>query len=114
MIGLEPVNRHHNLQIGHRGPRWLERSKGTGDQLHEDTLLQQSRDDSLDLAIPDEGISPDERGMQRPQLGDQGQDALDEFIAAQVVELSQCECPAQVRVLVRVTSGTAERALPSD
>jgi hypothetical protein len=46
--------------------------------------------------------------------GDESEDAIDELVAAGVVQLPECDAPTEMPLFIRITPGTVQRALPRD
>jgi hypothetical protein len=62
--------------------------------------------------MADHRFPADQRDVQGPVLAHETQNAIDQLISAEVIELAQSDSAAEVRIAVGVASGTAQRAFP--
>ena len=69
---------------------------------------------AAELFVADERFAADERNVNGLVLADEIDDAVDESVAVEIVELSKSGFAAEVRVAVGVTAGTGERTFASD
>jgi hypothetical protein len=76
--------------------------------------VDQERHERFQLSKSHEGLAADDRKMQRAMARDDIEDAVDELLALEVGELPQHDVAAEMRVAVRVASGTPERTFAGD
>ena len=87
---------------------------GAGDHERENIHAAENRENAAEFLVTDERLAADKRNVNRLVLADEIDDAIDESVAAKIVELPKSGFAAEVRVAIGVTAGTGERALASD
>jgi hypothetical protein len=68
-------------------------------------------DECLQFAVPHHGIAAYERNVQRLVLVDDGENAGDEFLAAEIGEFAQPNGTSQVSLIEGIAARAAQRAL---
>ena len=110
----QAVNRDGNADAGKLHPFDGDGDHGAGDDQGENIHAAENRENAAEFLVADEGLAADERNMNRLVLADKIDYAVDESVAAEVVELSKSGFAAEVRIAIGVTAGTGERTFASD
>src|SRR4051794_39701703 len=76
--------------------------------------IKQLRDHSLQLTVANQRIAADQGKMQRFKAVDQFQNTVDQCLTFAIMQVAQHGSTAQMCVIIRITSGTAERTLAGD
>lgn len=87
---------------------------GAGDDEGENIHAAEDGENAAELFVADERFAADEGNVNRFVLADEIDDAIDESVAMEVVELAESGFAAEVRITVRVTARAGERAFASD
>ena len=69
VLGLQSVDRDHELQVRQRGPRYRDRAERAGHNLNV-TTRDQLRQQDLEFTVSDEGVPSDNRQVERVMLSD--------------------------------------------
>ncbi len=84
------------------------------DYQRENVHTAKNRENAAEFLVTDEWFAADQRNVDRLVLADEIDDAIDESIAAKIVELAKRGFAAEMRVTVSVTARTGERTFTSD
>jgi len=114
VFGLQSVNGNNDVEARHVSPSGAQGAEGAGDDLHVDSTSEQLGNERLKLAIANQRIAADERQMQRLETINDFEDAVNESLAAAIVQLAQRLSAAQMRRVVSVTAWTSQRTFPRD
>ena len=114
VLGLQSVDRDHDLQPPQPDPFLRNRAHGARDDLRVDAALGHPRQNLVQLAIADQRLAAHDRHVQRPIPVEQREHAVDELLALEILQLAQLDVAAEVIVAVRVAARTRERALASN
>ena len=87
---------------------------GAGDDERENIHAAENWENAAEFLVTDEGLAADERNVNGLVLADEIDDAIDESVAAEIVELAKRRFAAEVRFAVGVTARAGERAFSSD
>ena len=87
---------------------------GARHNQRENIHAAQDRENAAQFLVADERLAADQRNVNRLVLADEIDDAVDESVAAQVIQLAKSGFAAEVRVAVSVAAGACERAFARD
>ena len=87
---------------------------GAGDDERENIHAAENRENAAEFLVADERLAADQRNVNRFVFADEIDDAVDESVAAKIVELPKSGFAAEMRVAIGVTAGTGERTFASD
>jgi len=87
---------------------------GAGDHQRENIHAAENRENAAEFFVTNERFAANQGNVNRLVLADEIDDAVDESVAAKIVELPKSGFAAEVRIAVGVTAGAGERALASD
>jgi hypothetical protein len=79
-----------------------------------DAAARQNRQQRVELFVADEGLTADDRQMQRTMLVDEREDTVDQLLPFEIADLPQRQLTAQMIVAVGVAAGTSQRTLTRD
>lgn len=85
-----------------------------GDHERKNIHAAQDREDAAEFFMADERFAADKRNMNGLVLADKIDDAVDECVAMEIIELTKRSLAAEVRIAVSVAAGTGERTFASD
>jgi len=114
MLGLQPVNRDDDLQLGYVSPRGRNRPHGARNHLRVHAHPGHLRQQDIELTEPHERLAADDREVDRTVHLHGPQHAVDEGLTFEVREIAEHHAAAEVCVVVRVASWTTERTLAGD
>src|SRR6478735_6256090 len=114
VLGLEAVDRDHELQPAQLGPFDGDRAYRAGHELGVDAAIGETRQDFVQLPKAHERLTADDREMQGFVFVDQGEEAIDELLALEVAHLPKRDAAAEVFVAVCIAPRAPQRALASD
>lgn len=114
MVLGKAVNRDCDADAPKLHPLGGNGDDSAGDHERENIHSAQNGKDAAEFFVADERLTADERNVNWFVLADEIDDAVDESVAAEIVELSKGRFAAEMRVAIGVTAGTGERALASD
>lgn len=87
---------------------------GASDHERKNIHAAEYRKNAAEFFVADERLAADERNVNRFVLADEIDDAVDESVAAEIVELSKSGFAAEMRIAIGITAGTSERTFASD
>jgi hypothetical protein len=106
VLGLQSVDRYHDIQMWQCRPASRKGTKGAGHNLHVDSTIEQKRDQDLQFAIPNQRIASDDRQMQGPQAVDYLKHTIGEFLSLAIVQAAQCYAASEMSVINGATANT--------
>jgi len=114
MISLQTVDRNANIDFLQSCPSTMDGTESARYDLNMDAPRDQQRHHCLDLAVPHQRVASDEGEVQRTDAVNDLEYPIDECLPLVVAKTSQGGTTAQVSVIVRIATGTPERAFSSD
>jgi hypothetical protein len=108
VLGLQPIDRNHDVQMFQLRPTSCKRAKGAGHHLYVDSPSQQLRNHQLQFAIPNQGVASDDRKMQGTYAVYQFKYTVYEFLPFAIVQAAQSGPSTQMSVVVRITAWTLQ------
>ena len=110
----QPVNRDGHADARQLHPLRRDGNHGAGDDERENIHAAQRGKDAAEFAVADERFAADKRNVNRLVLAHETQHAVDERVAAQIVELAERGFAAEVRIAVGITARAGERTFARD
>ena len=110
---MEAVDGNGHTHERERCPRKRDRSERAGYDLNMNATVDKLRQESVDLAVANQGITANDREVERLVSVDQLEDPSYQFLAFEVGQATQVR-RAQVVIFVSVTTGAAQRAFTGD
>jgi hypothetical protein len=108
------VNRDCDADARELHPFDRDGDHGAGDDERKNIHAAQNRKNAAELFVPHERFSADERNVNRFVLADEIDDAIDESVAMEIVELAKRGFAAEVQVAVGIAARAGERTFASD
>jgi hypothetical protein len=110
----QAVNRDGDADTRELHPLDGNGNHGAGDDERENTHAAQNRENAAEFLVTDERFAAYKRNVNGLVFADEIDYAVDESVAAKIVELSKSGFTAEVRVAIGITAGTGKRAFASD
>ncbi len=114
MVFGKAVNRDGDADARKLHPLDGNGNDGAGDDERENIHAAENRENAAEFLVANERLAADKRDVNRLMLADEIDDAVDESVAAKIVELPKSGFAAEMRVAVGITAGTGERTFASD
>jgi len=110
----QAINRDGDADAGKLHPFDRDGDHGARDDQRENIHAAENWENAAEFLVTDERLAADKRNVNRLVLADKIDDAVDESVAAKIVEFSEGGFAAEVRIAIGITAGTGERAFASD
>ena len=110
----QPVNRDGHADARQLHPLRRDGNDGAGDDECENIHAAQDGKDAAEFFVADERFAADKRDVNRLMLANEIHHAVDERVAAEIVELAERGFAAEVRIAVGITARAGERTFTSD
>ena len=114
VLGLQSVDRYHDLKAPESDPLGGDRPHGTGHELRVNIAFRELGKDLAKLAISHERLAADDRDVKRLVAIDHRHEAADQFVALVVGEAAKRHATAEMFVAVRVTARAPQWTFASD
>jgi hypothetical protein len=114
VILWEAVNGDGDAEARNLHPFERNGNDGAGDDEAEDVESAKSGKNAGEFAMADEGFAADQGDVDGLVFADEVEDAVDQGIATEVVELAESDIATEMRVAIGVTARAGKRALAGD
>src|SRR5580704_10212424 len=110
----QAINRDGHADAGKLHPFDRDGDHGARGDQRENIHAAENWENAAEFLVTHERLAADKRNVNRFVLADEIDDAVDESVAAKIVEFSEGGFAAEVRIAIGITAGTGERAFASD
>jgi hypothetical protein len=107
----ETVNGDGNAETGDLHPLGRDGYDSAGDNEGENVERAESRENTAELPMADQGFAAHQGNVDRFVLADESQDTIDKSVTPQILQLAQGDAVAQMRFPIGVAAGAREGAL---
>ena len=111
---LETVDRDHDLELGHVGPRRRDRPNGAGHDLRVHAHGRELRQQDVELPESHERLAADDREVDRPLFAHDAEHAVNQRLTFEVGEVTKHDSATQMGVAVGVAAWTPKGAFTCD